>query len=1038
MYRFAIALWLGCFVTAPAWTEDAPATPDAPLRAMHMADAREGWAVGDDGLILHTVDGWETWETQRTRLRVSLRSVHFVDSFVGYAVGMEVLPYGRGTGGVVLATEDGGATWKKLIHRELPGLVGVRFVDTELGYAWGDTFGGNASGLFRTDNGGRSWKVCSTLGVTPGWACGTLINEQPVLAGPQGTVGLFEKEQVLPLPQRGLEACCLTAMSKQGHDVWVVGTHATVMLSRQTGGKSFEPVKLAIPDNIVGLLDFNTVSCQGDHVWIAGRPGSVVFHSWDRGKSWEAQRTGQPLPLHQLCFISETQGYALGELGTILQTGDGGKTWQLKRRGGHRAAALFVTSQSQQLPLGTMALTGGDKGYLTVGLQATVMQGQWRTDRDRLSQAVRAVGGCTSDVLTHMPVADYQQHLAAGQMMTLCEKQNLLEQLVLSLRMWRPSVVVCDSPDVVSPAGAMGSAVALTLRQACDICSRADIFPDHFTKLGLEPWQPVRLFCRQTPGSTADCTINLDLPRPVLFASANDFANLARPALFDHFITGPNWETFTLWKNWTDLFIVVESNMLLALRHVGPLGFALPVTMGPEENLFAGISLGHGGQARREKVEVDDLRYQLLLGATWQQKQEARSFQQRMLDPMEFKQFFNNFEKSLNGLAMLTRGDRIAAQAQWFVEHGQWTMARECHLMLIDQLPTHRLAAESCRFIATTMGSSEIKRRVDLGKMPYFADYVLMSPASKQGVASDALGEKHLLTQRSVLQRRRLELRRWNGGSLAAAEIYSVLHPLGYTDPELQMCLIANERLDNREEANLMLRQTGLQFKEPQGQWNDVVAGEQWLTQRIGTPPRTTMQAARVKAMPKLDGKLDDAVWNSIPKTVLKQASGQAAPQTTVQFAFDDTYLYLGVQCQQAAGMPVQSIIKPRKRDDDLRNHDRISLLLDMDRDYGTYFHFEFDARGCVMEDCCGDLTWNPQWFIEVCPTKEGWTAEVAIPLIELTSSLKLESEAWAANVTRIIPGVGVQGASLPTSVKPLPAGMGLLLFGDNLTNAVK
>ena len=85
--------WLGSvclflLVLVPARGDEAPATPDATLRAMHMADAKEGWAVGDDGLVLHTLDGWHTWELQRTNVRISLRSVHFVDNFTGYVVYM--------------------------------------------------------------------------------------------------------------------------------------------------------------------------------------------------------------------------------------------------------------------------------------------------------------------------------------------------------------------------------------------------------------------------------------------------------------------------------------------------------------------------------------------------------------------------------------------------------------------------------------------------------------------------------------------------------------------------------------------------------------------------------------------------------------------------------------------------------------------------------------------------------------------------------------------------------------------------------------
>lgn len=985
--------------------EDAPATPDAPLRAVCMMNAKEGWAAGDDGLILHTLDGWESWETQRTHVRASLRSLCFVDAFVGYAVGAEVLPYGRGTAGVILGTTDGGVSWKKLVHRELPGLYAVKFINADEGFVFGDTNGGYVGGMFRTENGGKSWKSCDSLEVTQGWTAGTVVHEVPVAVGPAGNVGIFEKNNVLPLPGIAPGTSCLTAITVKDHDTWVVGTHGTVLLSRKTGGKSFEPVKLPVPESVVNCLDFNTVCCLGDHVWIAGRPGSVVFHSWDQGKTWEAQRTGQPMPIHAMTFVDEKTGFACGELGTMLSTVDGGKTWKIMRRGGHRSSVLFVTSQAKQLPLGSIALVGGDQGYLSVALQAASQPGNWNRDRNRLAYATRAVGGSTSEVLPRMIVADFQEFMPVEQLVKLSDQQNLKEQFVLALRMWRPSVVVCDSPDASSPAGPLGSTVALALREACEICSKADVYPDHVTKLDLQPWQPMRLMTRRVPASTADCVLDLDLPRPVLFAAANDFANLGRPALLEKYTLGPAMEEYTLWKTWTE-----------------------PADL--KADMMAGLSLGHGGQARREKVETDEDRYQLLLKATEKQRNDAKPFQVKMFDAGEKKQFFANFEHSLKGLAPLTIGDRIVAQAQEFADKGEWTMARECHLMLLDLLPTHRLAPESCRFIATMMGSSEIKRRFDLGKMTHRADYLLRSLNSKPTETEETRFDRVIQGQRTVLQRRRLELRRWYGGALAAGEVYSVLNPLGYGDPDLQLCLLANQRLDGRGEQT-QLWQTALQWKQPQGVWNDAVTAEQWISQRIGNAPKPIVQASRAASMPKLDGKLDDELWKKSPVHSMKKSSGDSDQNASFQMAFDDNYLYLAVQCKRMENMPVLQPVKPRKRDDDLRAFDRVSLMLDLDRDYGSYFHLEFDARGCVAEDCCGDRSWNPQWFVEVNPTAEGWTAEVAIPLVELTGNTKLENEVWAMNVTRIVPGKGVSAFSTPSAVQPLPQGMGLLTFSN-------
>src|SRR5438105_2346963 len=90
---------------------------DATLRSVHFIDAQEGWVVGDEGVILHTIDGGRRWERQPSDTRGSLRSVHFLTPFVGWAVGREELPYGMGSVGVVLFTRDGGLEWKKQLPK---------------------------------------------------------------------------------------------------------------------------------------------------------------------------------------------------------------------------------------------------------------------------------------------------------------------------------------------------------------------------------------------------------------------------------------------------------------------------------------------------------------------------------------------------------------------------------------------------------------------------------------------------------------------------------------------------------------------------------------------------------------------------------------------------------------------------------------------------------------------------------------------------------------------------------------------------------
>jgi hypothetical protein len=147
-----------------------------------------------------------------------------------------------------------------------------------------------------------------------------------------------------------------------------------------------------------------------------------------------------------------------------------------------------------------------------------------------------------------------------------------------------------------------------------------------------------------------------------------------------------------------------------------------------------------------------------------------------------------------------------------------------------------------------------------------------------------------------------------------------------------------------------------------------------------------------------------------------------------VYLTYDREYLYLGLVCRQPKERYVAPV-KPRPRDADLAAFDRVSLMLDVDRDYSTFYHLQIDQRGCTCEDCWGDLSWNPKWFVAVQSEPGVWQIEAAIPLAELTGEPLTLGKAWACNVTRVVPGQGVQAFSLPADAQPRPEGMGLLMF---------
>ena len=221
---------------------------DATLRAIQFIDAKEGWAVGDEGVVWHTIDGGQTWEWQSTGIRASLRSVCFLDPYTGWAVGRQELP-GGGSVGVVLFTRDGGVAWKRLLVNALPGLNQVRFINPKVGFLLADGAEQFPSGLFKTTDGGKTWDPVNGPR-TPGWL-GADFHDQDtgILVGPWKTLmtlqrGDFAKADIDGLGDLG--ARNLRAVQFLPKRVVAVGDGGLILTS-VSGGNAWGFADLQMP-----------------------------------------------------------------------------------------------------------------------------------------------------------------------------------------------------------------------------------------------------------------------------------------------------------------------------------------------------------------------------------------------------------------------------------------------------------------------------------------------------------------------------------------------------------------------------------------------------------------------------------------------------------------------------------------------------------------------------------------------------------------------------------------------------------------------
>ncbi len=97
------------------------------VSSIYFVDTNNGWAVGSNGLILHTTDG-KNWAAQNSHFQYQFNDVFFLNSNEGWVVGFL---------GAVRHTTDGGATWEIVDIGTSNDLGGVFFTSSDNGYIVG-------------------------------------------------------------------------------------------------------------------------------------------------------------------------------------------------------------------------------------------------------------------------------------------------------------------------------------------------------------------------------------------------------------------------------------------------------------------------------------------------------------------------------------------------------------------------------------------------------------------------------------------------------------------------------------------------------------------------------------------------------------------------------------------------------------------------------------------------------------------------------------------------------------------------------------
>ena len=450
-FYFTLILFL-----SPRLSAEVVDPSDATLYGVDFIDTQEGWAVGDQGTVWHSIDGGKSWDRQTVSTSATLTTVRMDAPWSGMIGARESLPFAAGSTGQVFCTRNGGVAWTPAVDHPLLGGVKHLWVGEDgRGFAIGESSGVHPSGVTVTRDGGATW-IPLRGPVDIGWTAAFVLDGDHLLcASPNGHIMHFHSLELsrdidLQLP----EGCAIRSFARGGGRIWAVGDRCQIYSSGDSG-MSWRRAELPVPKEVADLWDLQAISANGSHVWAVGRPGSIILYSPNAGETWEIEKTGSPMPLYAVEFVNESCGWAVGAMGTILATTNGGKNWTIQRQGDNVASILWVIAHPENAPLGSLATLGGKQGYRNVvhslcGPRADLMHPGSSSADARLSEAVRAAGGTYAETDRSFTrtrpvmkpwIAQSHGQPSASNARSVSQVER---EIVLALRLWQPSVVILD------------------------------------------------------------------------------------------------------------------------------------------------------------------------------------------------------------------------------------------------------------------------------------------------------------------------------------------------------------------------------------------------------------------------------------------------------------------------------------------------------------------------------------------------------------------------------------------------------------------
>lgn len=262
-----------------------------------MLDADEGWAVGDDGVILHFTQAQGDWQSVPSPSRQKLMGVAMLNSAEGWAVGVE---------GTVLHYQA--QEWQSISITDTQFyryLSDIEIINPDEIWIVGDTILHYQAG---------SWQEVVSSRLKNWLSDVTFVNSDEAWAvGEKGIIYHYYEGQWQEI-DGPTDKSLLSVNMVNANEGWAVGVESTI-LHYTNGTWQLEDTATPLPQILMDIAWL-----ENDTGWAVGAKGLIVYYQdgiWQMVDS-PVDEPELNLTLNAVDMVSPEEGWAVGWQGTIL------------------------------------------------------------------------------------------------------------------------------------------------------------------------------------------------------------------------------------------------------------------------------------------------------------------------------------------------------------------------------------------------------------------------------------------------------------------------------------------------------------------------------------------------------------------------------------------------------------------------------------------------------------------------------------------------------------------------------------------------